>query len=212
LKGVVFCFHPHGLMDIHSQALERHLFKKNILFKSTFEKKLFLLPFNRTFLYLLGYIPAVKENYDHLESKRTNIFTTPGDVAEYLLSGEPSTVVLSSNKIFFKLAIENGLTLVPIYAFDTERSFKFYPSLNKWRDKLKIGVQTLAIIPFSGRFFLPIPFKTVSKVAIGEPIKIEKNDNPNWEDIENCSKLYTSNLIKLYNENKSGKASSLKIL
>ena len=133
-------------------------------------------------------------------------------MAEYLLSGEPSTVILSSNKIFFKLAIENGLTLIPIYAFDTEKPYIFYPSLNKWRDKLKIGVQTLAIVPFSGRFFLPIPFKTTSKVAIGEPIKIEKKDRPSWEDIENCSKLYTSCLNKLYNENKSEKAPSLKIL
>ncbi len=212
LQKAVFCFHPHGLMDIHSQALERHLFKKNILFRSTFERKLFWLPFNRTFLYLLGYIPAVKENYKNLEFKKINIFTTPGDVAEYLLCNEPSTISLSSNKIFFKLAVENGLTLIPIYAFDTEKSFKFYPSLFKWRDKLQIGVQTLAIVPFSGRFFLPIPFKTQSKIVIGNPIKIERKDKPSWKDIENCAELYTSNLIKLYNENKSEDSPALKVL
>jgi 1-acyl-sn-glycerol-3-phosphate acyltransferase len=209
LQGVIFCLHPHGLMDIHSLPLERHLFKKNISYRSTFERKLFWCPFLRTFLYLLGYIPATSENF---KKKGINILTTPGDVAEFLQCGNPSTVFLSSNKIFFKLAIENGLTIVPIYAFDTEKSFKFYPSLNKWRDKVKVGVQTVAIVPFSGRFYLPIPFKTRTKVVIGEPLEIEKMENPSWKRIEETEKLYIEQLEKIYNTHRENNSPDLKIL
>ncbi len=212
MTGVVLCYHPHGLMDIHSQALERYLFKKDIRFLSTFEKKLFWLPFNRTFLYLLGYVPAVMENYKDLDLKKRNIFTTPGDVAEYLHCGDPATIILSSNKIFFRLALENGLTLIPIYAFETEKAFSFYPNLLKWRDKLKIGVQTLAIVPFSGRFNLPIPYKTISKVVIGTPIKVEKKERPTWDDIQKLADLYTNSLKELYDRHKKKDAPTLKVL
>jgi len=211
-KGLVFCLHPHGLMDIHSLALERYLFEKKIRFRNTFAKELFLLPFNRTFLYLLGYVPAKKDIYNNESLSKKNIFTTPGDVAEFLQCHHPSTVSLSSNKIFFKLALQNGLTLLPIYAFDTEKSFKFYPQLHQWRDKLKIGVQTLAIPIFSGRFYLPIPFKIKTKIVIGSPIKLEKNENPSWEEIEKCVALYSSQLENLYNKNKTGDHPSLNII
>ncbi len=211
-KGMVFCFHPHGLMDIHAIALERYLFKKKIRIKSTFAKELFWLPFNRTFLFLLGFVPAKKDIYKNLSLSEKNIFTTPGDVAEFLQCHKASTISLSSNKIFFKIALENGLTLLPIYAFDTEKSFTFYPQLQKFRDKLKLGVRPLAIPFFSGRFYLPIPFKTNSKIAIGSPIKIEKKENPNWKEIEECVQLYASHLNHLYDINKTKEAASLNII
>jgi amino acid adenylation domain-containing protein len=211
-KGMVFCFHPHGLMDIHAMALERYHFKKNIKYKNTFAKELFWLPFNRTFLYLLGYVPAKKEIYKNLEKREKNIFTTPGDVAEFLQCHKPSTIFLSSNKIFFKIALENGLTLLPIYAFDTEKCFNNYPRLHKYRDKLKIGVRPLAIPIFSGRFYLPIPFKTKSKIVIGSPIKIEKNKNPTWKEIEACTQLYATQLKHLYDGHKAVDALPLNII
>jgi amino acid adenylation domain-containing protein len=211
-KGIVLCFHPHGLMDIHAMALERYLFKKKIRFKSTFAEDLFWLPFNRTFLFLLGYVPAKKDIYKNLGLSEKNIFTTPGDVAEFLQFHKSSTIFLSSNKIFFKIALENGLTLLPIYAFDSEKCFTSYPQLHKFRDKLKLGVLPLAIPIFSGRFYLPIPFKTKSKIAIGSPIKIEKKENPNWKDIEECANLYASQLQHLYEKNKTKDAPPLNII
>ena len=91
---------------------------------------------------------------------------------------------------------------------DTVLSFVFLPSLQKWRNKLKIGVKALAIIPFSGRFFLPIPFKTISKFLIGEFIK----DQPRREDVKICADLYPSSLIKNYNKHKSEGSRPLKVL
>jgi amino acid adenylation domain-containing protein len=209
--GNIFCIHPHGLTDMHLQSLERYFYKRGYSLKTTFHNTIFFLPIIRTFLFLLGYIPANRKTFKYFPINKSNIFTTPGDVSEYLQCHEPSSVSLSTNELFFKLAIENGSTLIPVYAFNTENSFKFYKNLHGLRDKLKIGVKTLAIVPYSGKFKLPLPIKTNCHIVVGSPIKFQKNENPRWEDIQNATQVYSSALEKLHNTHRPNCKPDLRI-
>ena len=56
---------------------------------------------------------------------------------------------------------------------------------------------------YVNKYYLPCSESSIQLIyLIGKPIKIEKNINPNEDDIKNLYNIYYKNLIKMYNENK----------
>jgi len=198
INNHIFCVHPHGLTDIHVYPIEKHLFKKGLKYRITFIKELFYFPFLRSILSLLGYIPALEKSYQWAKSKDLNILTTPGDVPEFLTSHHPLKAVLTPNLNFFKVALKTGMPLIPILTFNAHKSYKYYPLLFNYRNKLRYGAKLMPIQPFRGRWFLPIPFKVDLKIAFGTPIHFKTKQDPTWEEVEEAMELYKKSLQELF--------------
>lgn len=201
LKGHIFCLHPHGLTDIHAYPIEKHLFKKGLKYRITFITQLFYFPFIRSALSLLGYLPAKEKSYAWAKERDLNILTTPGDVPEFLTSHHPLKAVLTPNLNFFKVVLKQGMPLIPVLAFNAYKSYKYYPVLFNYRNKLRYGAKLMPVQPFRGRWFLPIPFKTDLKIVFGTPIKLKQIENPTWEEVEEVLEIYKKSLLELFKRN-----------
>ncbi|RLA62541.1 MAG: hypothetical protein DRQ88_09135 [Epsilonproteobacteria bacterium] len=211
-KGNLFCLHPHAVNEIHSFSLASYLMKNNIPIRQLMEKALFNLPFTKTILTLFGFLPSSKESYKIISREGKSLIVTPGGITEYLESHNPSTISLTPNLFFFKIAIINGLDLIPTYAFNVHKSYKFYPELHLIKKKFKINQTFLPFQPFRGRFGLPIPFKADIKIVIGDTIEIKQNKNPSWDEIESIYKRYTIELIRIFEKHKPKDYPTLKII
>jgi amino acid adenylation domain-containing protein len=198
LKSHIFCLHPHGLTDIHIYPIEKHLFEKGLKYRMTFINQMFFLPFIRASLSLLGYIPAKEKSYTWAKERGLNILTTPGDVPEFLTSHHPLKAVLTPNLNFFKVALKQGMPLIPVLAYNAHKSYRYYPVLFNYRNKFRYGAKLMPIQPFRGRWYLPIPFKVDLKIVFGTPINLKQNDNPSWEEVEEAMEIYKKSLLELF--------------
>ncbi|RLA62542.1 MAG: hypothetical protein DRQ89_09270 [Epsilonproteobacteria bacterium] len=210
-KGAIISLHPHGVTDCHFYPLAGHLSKNGIDFKVAFDKVQMNLPLNRTLHGLVGYVQGMEESYVKCKEKGQSIVVTPGEKPEWLGSHLEAKLYLRHNINLFKIALKTGMPLVPVYAFNMHKTFKFYPNLLEAWDKLPVAPGSAFLPFFRGRWGLPIPFRKDLKMVIGEPIKVVQNSNPSWEEVEALYELYVSSLKNLYKKHTPIDAKSLEI-
>lgn len=110
-------------------------------------------------------------------------------------------VLYSRHKGFVRLALQNGVPLVPVYSFgENEILHNIYlPTIQAWTYKwLKLA---LPMYPH-GRWYSPIPNRVGVTVVFGEPIPLPTIANPTQDDIDRYHKLYFTHLEKLFEETK----------
>jgi len=167
------------------------------------------LPLNRAIHGLLGYVQGMEKTYVKCRENRQSIVVTPGEKPEWLGSHLEAVLHIRHNINLFKIALKTGMPLVPVYAFDMQKTFKFYPNLLKAWDKLPVAPGSAFLPFFRGRWGLPIPFKKDLKIAIGEPVKVVQSDNPSWEEVEALYESYITALKKLYKDHAPKEAKAL---
>ncbi|RLA64277.1 MAG: hypothetical protein DRQ88_11215 [Epsilonproteobacteria bacterium] len=212
LKGSIISFHPHGINDIHFYPLATHLYRKGIKFKSTFDKNTFALPFNRTLYSILGYLPPIEKSYKRCKERGENLCVTPGELPEMLLAYKPATIILKSNLNFFQVAIKTGMPLVPGITYNMHKLYKFYPELTAIRSKLPISPSTIPILPFRGRWGLPIPFRQDYKMVLGKKIEVTQKSNPTFDDMVQLRDRYQEELKRIFNKYKPSGYPPLEII
>ena len=176
---------------------------------------LFYIPLVRDLLLFLGCVDASKETVRYNLRKKRSILIFVGGEKEQLMTKENShKVVLKDRLGFIKLAIQNGIPLVPVYAFGENELYRHSFLLMGLRSWLQKNFQIAIPIVF-GRFGTLIPFKTKLHVAIGKPIpvtrKLESEINDN--DLRSLHTTFVTNLSQLFDENKAshGIASNIKL-
>jgi len=210
-RSSLICLHPHGLTSHHCGFLINYLLKRNIDFRITFDAWDFKIPLNFTYNVFKGLVPASEKTYRWAFENNISLFVTPGDTPEYWETDNPNTMVLTPNKSFFKMALKNGMPIVPIYVYNLHKSFKTYPNLMKIRNSYKWLKSIFNIHFFTGRLGLPIPFKTNLRYAIGKTIEVGKNENPSWKEVDELVEKYSKAYIELFNRHKSVEDSDLNI-
>ena len=107
---------------------------------------------------------------------------------------------LSRRKGFVKIALEVGAPLVPVYVFG-ESDLYTHHSLGLGFRKWLVKTFGAAVMLISGSIGL-LPHRVPITAVAGEPIAIEKHENPSNEVVEETHKRYVAALIKLFDENK----------
>jgi len=212
LKGSIISFHPHGINDIHFYPLGTHLQKKGIKFKSTFDKNTFVLPFNRTIYSILGYLPAVEKTYKRCRDRGENLCVTPGELPEMLLAYKAATIILKTNLNFFQVAIRTGMPIIPAMTYNMHKLYKFYPELTAIRSKLPIGPSTIPILPFHGKWGLPIPYRQDYKMVLGKKINVAQKSNPTFDDLVELRDRYQEELERIFNKYKPSGYPALEVI
>lgn len=115
-----------------------------------------------------------------------NAGISSGGIAEIFESNCISgteTIILKSRHGICKLAILNGVDIIPGYLFGNCQA------LNIWYDSYGIMQNIsrnlrVSLVLFSGRYFLPIPYRAPLLSVFGDPIKVNQNSNPSNEEIQ----------------------------
>jgi len=143
------------------------------------------VPLVGTLLRSVDAVMAGKEDMRHaLVQQKSNLMFVSGGVREMFYSGLNQEVAyLNNRKGFIKLAIEEGINILPVYIFGNSQTYYLWP-LFKYLEEFssKIGI---SLTPFYGRFpFIWVPNFVKLLYVVAKPIVIQKKINPSQHDID----------------------------
>jgi len=210
----LICHHPHGILCFGASCCYASegcnfssLFPGITPHLTTIEGNLWM-PLFREYFLCFGAVSSSKKSLNFLLSQ-------PGGSAPVLLiGGVPEMqnsvegevkLVLKKRKGFVKLALKHGACLVPSFSFGEADLYQQTNKVGLLHKFLKLFRNTFGISPviFSGcgalqNYFGILPKKKPLTVVVGEPLLVEKNENPTNEEINSLHALYVTELKKLY--------------
>eukprot|EP00455_Lapot_gusevi_P014785 TRINITY_DN17439_c0_g1_i1.p1 TRINITY_DN17439_c0_g1~~TRINITY_DN17439_c0_g1_i1.p1 ORF type:complete len:409 (-),score=58.41 TRINITY_DN17439_c0_g1_i1:87-1313(-) len=206
-RTYLFGFHPHGIYpySIVWGALSRQWRQKypGVEMDGLGASVLLAIPFLRDVGMWLGGRDVSREAIVHALSHQRSVCLVPGGQAEMRESRSnlPEIAIVTRHKGFIRLAIQQGVDLVPIFSFGEHDLFDnvYLPKVQKWF-LYRVGFG-YPHFPY-GRWFLPFPRARPITMAIGEPIPVQQNPDPTPEEIDRIHAQYYDALQKLFDQYK----------
>lgn len=214
-KNYLFGYHPHGVLGFGAFAtfatdglgfeeafpgIKPHLATLNINFRT---------PFGREWLMGHGIISADKKSLLNVWRKG------PGESVALVIGGaeeavmtKPGTADLVLNKRlgFVKLALAEGASIVPCFAFGENELFEVItnPTMDRISGLIKTYFGfTTPLVHGRGVFsynYGILPRRKPITIVVGEPIDTPRTANPSEELVLDYHKQYTDGLKRIYDE------------
>lgn len=220
-ENYILNYHPHGIAAfgvVTAFATNglgfRNLFP-NIRARFMVHETSFMIPILREVFSLRGDCSVNSKSFDHLLTASTgNLLTLIcGGLAEADLSKpDELKVVVKTRKGFVKKAIVHGANIIPCIGFGENSAFKkidFAPSsfMHRLEDRWYRLFKFKHPIYYGQSLFFRkrkgfMPYKRPITVVMGDPIIIEKNENPTQMQIEQTHAIYIKTLQELYDSNR----------
>lgn len=200
-KKYIKCLSPHGVIP----------FTVPFLFYKDEEKDAFGMDFNKLitshqmyefsfvshFTKVLGGIPADYDQMKKVLDSGKSILFYPGGIREtFLTSHEKENIVIKKRKGFFKLALETGSDILPIYTFGISEMYQ--------RSSISIKIPKFfknendSVAWYWGLFGTPFPKRVPLMTVVGKPIHVPFTKNPSDEDIKKLRIIYTKQIKFLF--------------
>jgi 2-acylglycerol O-acyltransferase 2 len=209
-KNQVFLFHPHGAFSssyyfhVVSHLTNWPIQKQNSY--STISRYLFWLPFADELGEKYRIVPNTYVSMKNTLEKGYTLNLIPGGTSEIPLTQKGKVIVsLLKRKGIFKMALETGSPLVPVVSYGENEIYNLvFPNLQKWIQEnfhISIPIPTLTS-SLTWLNLIEEPFRDPVITVIGNPIEVQKKENPSEEDIDNLKKNYIQKLKELYKQTK----------
>ena len=201
----IFMWHPHGVFPtslyFHTTSLLTNSPEALKLSKTVAFSNLQWLPFTTEVFHETNIIPSDYHSMKATLEEGHSISLSPGGMREMLYE---DTTILARRRGIFKMALETGTSLVPL--------------ISRGEADLCKGVELPdwfqgALEPYDA--CIPVPtWKTLSRflgisqnplkdpilTVLGEPIKVDKIENPTEAQISNLRDRYIKALSVMYNK------------
>jgi len=200
---------PHGMVPIGSMLaapMATHCMKRNPVGATHWT--LPLIPFMR---YLVSFktVDSSKEAIVEGIKNGHAVGIIPDGIAGIFKNNEKNQeVVWKKRKGIAKLALQNGIPVVPAYCvgntkllslvFDPWGLLKQFPT--SWMGEGR-GARGLFLY-YYGRFYLPIPRRENITILLGAPIEVKQVDNPCASDIDLLHERILQQTKKMYDSYK----------
>ncbi|XP_076453482.1 2-acylglycerol O-acyltransferase 2-like [Babylonia areolata] len=218
-RNYIFPCHPHGVMcfapflHFSTEAsgfsdqfpgLEPHLMTLSIQYK---------YPLFREYMMCSGAVDVAKESIEwhlHTHPKGGQALAIIVGGAPEAMEAQPGSTVLKikERKGFIKMALKHGASLVPVYSFGENELFNMVESpegsLGWWFQQLVMKIFGYNLPIFCGRskFFFTVPFRRPVYSVVGEPVHVEKVEEPSREQVEDLHRRYVSAVTSLFEKYK----------
>lgn len=176
----------------------------------------FLFPFNREYCLALGVCSCSKSSIEWLLSREGNgnaVVLVVGGASEALEARPGSlTLTLARRKGFARIALEQGVPLVPVFSFGETDIYNQLPNPEGSRiRRLQAAMQRyLTFSPpfFHGRGIFNyslgmMPFRKPINVVVGQPLEVKQIKSPTEEQVDELHARYVECLTELFETNKS---------
>ncbi|XP_069920573.1 2-acylglycerol O-acyltransferase 3 isoform X2 [Oryctolagus cuniculus] len=221
-QNYVLGAHPHGILS--TGAFSNFLTESND-FSQLFPglqpwlamlSGLFYVPFFREYIMMHGLRPVSLTSLDFVLSQPQRgqavvIVIGGAQEALYTTPGQHSLELLN-RKGFVRLALRHGASLVPVYSFGENDTFRCKAfSKGSWQYLCQVTCKRVTSIApcifwgcglFSpnscGLLPLPVPITTV----VGGPIPVPQCSSPSQEQVDHYHRLYMDALERLFEEHK----------
>eukprot|EP00903_Cladosiphon_okamuranus_P009334 g8902.t1 len=175
----IFGLHPHGVLSDYRILLDgvtKDHFPKLRSWRTLAASVLFKFPVWREISLWSHCIDAGRATAQHALSRGHSLFIVPGGEHEQILGEYGKEVLYLKKRMgFVKLALRNGIPLVPAYVFGANDTFKTSTILRRTRLALVKNLR-VAFPLFWGRFGLPIPREVPTRVVFGAPLTFALGD------------------------------------
>jgi len=202
-KHYMFCHFPHGVFPLGPilAATFVHKMFPGMKVYGISADNVFRVPLHRHFMSWIGAQPATGENFKKLLSLGS-CGVVVGGLAEMYMNYEDHEQILLTRKGFVRIAVETGVSLVPVYYFGNSKLLKFGPSfLSSISRKLRFSIGLIY-----GQYGLPIPYQYPIFMVVGKSlpaVKLSKED-PNFETtVDKLHAQFTEAIVKLFNDHKN---------
>lgn len=214
-KNYLYCYHPHGVQSAGAFSFASsatgfdHLFPHLTCSVQTLSIN-YAIPFTRENLIALGLGDASKGCLiKTLTSKpgSSAMLVTGGALESLYTHPYSSKVVLKTRAGFVKVALQSGASLVPVWGFGENNLYENLAEgnsrLRKWQRRIQRAI-TFAPLLVHGRGVFTysgglLPRRRPISVVVGNPIHLERCEQPTKERVQEVHKLYKEALMDLFN-------------
>ncbi|ORY87608.1 diacylglycerol acyltransferase [Protomyces lactucae-debilis] len=219
-QSYIFGYHPHGIISMGAFgvfATEAAGF--STLFPGIHNSLLtlssnFRIPLYRDYIMSMGIASVSKRSCEKLLAHGPGhaITIVIGGAQESLLSKpHANDLVLNKRLGVFKIAMKNGASLVPVYAFgendvyrqvDNEPGSWLYGFQQLFKKAAGFTVPMFHARGVLNYDFGLMPYRAPINVVVGKPIRVEKNTNPSLEEIKAVQAKYIEGLTAIWEQYK----------
>lgn len=209
-RNVLFAMFPHGMFPMSlacAAGIAGEIFpewgdKASERFSSAVASVFFKAPLLAPLLTWLGCHPCDAACLRKLVRRGSCVLVPEGIAGVFHSHREREMVYVQKRKGFIRLAIQEGATLVPVYAFGQTQlhDVAFGPDGIAARVSRYLRI---ALVIFTGQWgILPLPRREPLLMAIGKPLLLPKCDNPTEEEVDATHALFIERLVSLFERNK----------
>lgn len=205
MHQVLLLFHPHGIFPVTHAVLPlsltwRKLFPK-LQVNSLSATINHIIPVMRDVIQWMGVCDVSRATVMNLIRMGRNLQIVCGGQTEMFESrswDKKIAIVRKRRRGIFKIAIQQGLGIVPMYSFGEPQIFD-----NVYMPRTQAFFKRLLGFPFPffmiGKFGLPIPCRVPVTVAIDAPVfPVKQNSNPTPEEVTEFQYRYFEKLEALF--------------
>ncbi len=210
LQQAIVLFHPHSIFPLSHIGLGLTKAWKTALphlrVNPLTASIIHYVPVMRELQQWLGSCDVSRHTVDNLLRMGRSIQIVCGGQTEMFESRSWDTqicLVRARRLGIFRIAIQHGLPLVPLYSFGETLTFDnvYLPRVQGWFKSI-IGIP----VPFLmlGAYGLPVPRRVPVSVAVGPPVHpLQRCQNPTPEQVQELQQRYFDALQLLFDEFKS---------
>jgi hypothetical protein len=214
LKPSIFLWHPHSLFSVACTLHNCYKLKSEYIPTKLGTVGFFHnIPIIKDIVRVGNFISA---DFDILKDtlQKESISIILGGVREAMVSSENEMILVMKERIgIFKLALETGSDLVPVLVYGETKLFppiksSIIDSINSFLySNFKLCIMLPSLTSLKNWFKIwRMPLKEV-KTFVGQPLKVDKKENPSLKDIQNLKTKYIARVEQLFKETNSGEYS-----
>nr|CCA20658.1 diacylglycerol Oacyltransferase putative [Albugo laibachii Nc14] len=203
----IFAMHPHGVMALSAAWLPftekwRSIFP-NIRTRLLTAGVLHSVMFTKDVIQWFGGREVSSDAFIQTLNQKENVLIVPGGQAEMLCQpfGEKIIQIYTRHQGFIRIALQKGVSLVPILSFQESEMLSNIRVTRMQRWFVTNFAFPFPFFPF-GRFLLPIPRNVSATFAVGAPIPVQQCDHPTRNDIQRVSDEYYQSISELFESHK----------
>jgi len=217
-KQYVIAWHPHGAFTIAALYFFSHFWSTNYPGGGDrfvcVAPLLLRIPLLSEFLLLCHARSQDSKTFTALLSRGASVAIQPGGIAEQVATDDHQEKVFFPPRLgFIRLAIKQGVPLLPVYAFGENQLYR----TTAWTRRLnsffyrRFKAGTLVVLGQGGipnspvlpnPLMLPV-YRTGLHIRFGEPVDVgPREDNPSEERVQEAFKKYLVALRKLFDRYK----------
>mmetsp|Transcript_6134 Transcript_6134/g.10030 ORF Transcript_6134/g.10030 Transcript_6134/m.10030 type:complete len:329 (+) Transcript_6134:146-1132(+) len=201
----IFAVEPHGVLPISIFWGTVPVLKQHKLL-ACMSSSIFLMPMMKHFLTWCGATSVDKMVMKKYLKRGFSLNLCPGGVQEiqYLSNTSKEMVFFLKKRVgLTKLALQEGVCLVPSVTFGLENIYSFWKFENDMLMPLarKIGFYPMMFFGLGGVPFAQAKPSPIT-VIVGKPLKMPQISDPTAEDLEKYHKAFIEAISELFENNK----------